>query len=124
MKFFLLFLISGSLLFETAVLSCECSSMSFRKNEKNTQDIVYIQPEQIAIENNSFFVFWIDEWIPVNGIQVNSQGFYVIKTNLSSELQDVQWNWICRKCGTENSPFRIYCRSCGSRWNDKFTFVE
>lgn len=74
----------------------------FGKNK--SEDKIYLNSDQIAIQNNQLFVFLENQWIPTNALFSNENGVYVEK----------KWYepWECSYCQAVNPPTNLVCWRC------------
>jgi hypothetical protein len=80
------------------------SLFSIEKEDKVER--VYVQPTQIAVQQNQILVLGNNQWQPIDALFSDSNGVYF----LSKKWYEP---WECAYCQAINPPHRLICWNCG-----------
>ncbi len=70
---------------------------------------LYLQPDQIAINEEGIFIQLGGEWMITNAIHRDGTGLYV-----STAHDEGTFSWECRVCHRKNGPLDSKCPGCGT----------
>ena len=74
--------------------------------ENKTEDRIYLNKNQIAIDGNHLFVFIDNQWKPTEALFSDANGVYVLGRKWYEP-------WDCAFCGATNPPHHLVCWNCG-----------
>lgn len=74
-------------------------------SENTTEERIYLDSHQIAINDNQLFVFIANQWVSTDALFADVNGIYTLGRKWYEP-------WECGYCGAVNPPTRIVCWNC------------